>query len=175
MSVFLVNGQIHYAPNAPVNNVQNENNGKHFFLKKVDACVLLNFFFFIFFGFKADHGFGARAPDSPDSPDVEIVNIPREVDTEHVQVRKSVIDGFNMCDPCCIVYCREHRIAYYERMVKHEVLSYGDAIDLYAVEKCAVCSIGLMSIFGWRNCPSCRCQQCSQMPTGMGRCALCIL
>lgn len=102
-----------------------------------------------------------------------IENIPREVATEHIQTRKCSIDAIDMCEPCCLTYCRENGIHRYTKVFTHDVMKQRDIDERYAVEKCAKCQIGLMAIFGWRNCPACHCERCNALPSGTGRCAAC--
>lgn len=103
-----------------------------------------------------------------------VIPFPREVATEHIQVKKCSIDASDMCEPCCIAYCRENDLQRYQRVFIHDVMNLQDAAAKYENEKCERCQIGLMGIFGWRNCPACRCEQCRALPMGVGRCVTCM-
>lgn len=96
-----------------------------------------------------------------------------QLDTEHVHLRKCCVDDMSLCDGCAVRYCRENRIEYYLLFTEHNIMNPIQAGGNYVVEKCHICQIGMMSVFGARGCPSCRCMACNRIPAGMGCCENC--
>lgn len=111
-----------------------------------------------------DRGSASNLPaNPPNSPEFEVINRPREVETEHVIVCKLYVDGKFFCRGCCMNYCHENGREFYESIYVHKIVRIDLANEMYRFENCGICSIGLMQIFGRRNCPVCRCVACNNM------------
>lgn len=107
----------------------------------------------------------------PNSPEFNIIRIPREVETEHVMVNKFFVDGKMLCYHCCWEYCQENGKEYCDSFFLHCVVRIDEANEMYRFENCDNCSIGMLRMFGRRNCPTCHCDACSRSPEG--RCGQC--
>lgn len=104
--------------------------------------------------------------------DVPFVDIPREVETEHMVVNKCTVDGKNLCSGCVLTYCRRNRIDKFESHFIHNVLTMQRAREAYEIHKCEICSIGLMRMLGKSNCIICCCAACDALKF-LERCVQC--
>lgn len=100
----------------------------------------------------------------PNSPEYLQVRIPHEVATEHLITKKFYVDDQMLCFVCCKDVCREKGKEYYTSVTIHEVATIDKANQLYRFENCNICSIGLLRMFGRRNCRLCRCDACDRLP-----------
>lgn len=100
----------------------------------------------------------------PNSPEYLQVRIPHEVATEHIMVKKFYVDAQMLCYVCCKDFCRQKGKEYCTSVTIHEVTTIDRANEMYRFENCDICSIGLMRMFGRRNCRVCRCDACDRLP-----------
>lgn len=92
-----------------------------------------------------------------------IIRVTREVKTEHSVIRKFSIDNKFFCYICCMRYCHRNGKQYYNKYFVHEIFTIEEAKNVYNTQKCENCHIGLMGIFGRRDCPNCKCNACDEM------------
>lgn len=115
----------------------------------------------------ASTGTRSRSPMSP-MPSIQILEAlmigdgtgPKTNGTEHIMIRKYFSDNKWFCAWCAVDYCSGREHEYCEFVYAHESVSVETAHELHAVNKCSVCSVGLMSQYKRNNCPACRCIKC---------------